>query len=110
MVCRQVLVNLALPIRNKVFEAYKTGDLKLFDKYVDLFLNIASDVDKIVSTQNEFSFDAVKLPVIEKFEFLNKIDKIMAQSYFKKYPPDPHRFFQTGKFRRKYFKARKQSL
>ena len=57
MVCRQVLVNLTLPVRNKVFEAYKAKDIKMFDKYASLFLNITSDVDKIVSTRNEFSFD-----------------------------------------------------
>ena len=57
MVCRQVLVNLTLSVRNKVFEAYKAKDLKMFDFYSSLFLNIASDVDKIVSTQDEFSFD-----------------------------------------------------
>ena len=57
MVCRQVLVNLTFSVRNKVFEAYKAKDIKMFDEYTALFLNITSDVDKIVSTQDEFSFD-----------------------------------------------------
>ncbi|HKI76944.1 MAG TPA: alpha-N-acetylglucosaminidase [Ignavibacteriaceae bacterium] len=57
MVCRQVLVNLAFDVRNKIFEAYKERNIKKFDKYTELFLNIASDVDRIVSTRDEFSFD-----------------------------------------------------
>jgi alpha-N-acetylglucosaminidase len=57
MVCRQVLVNLTFPVRNKVFEAYKAKNIKMFDEYTALFLNITSDVDKIVSTKDEFSFD-----------------------------------------------------
>lgn len=57
MVCRQVLANLEFEIRNKIFEAYKSKNLMMFDKYSALFLDIASDVDKIVSTQPEFSFD-----------------------------------------------------
>ena len=57
MVCRQVLVNLTFNVRNKVFEAYKSKDIKMFDFYSSLFLTIASDVDRIVSTRDEFSFD-----------------------------------------------------
>ena len=57
MVCRQVLVNLTFELRNKVYEAYKSKDLKMFDKYSSLFLEIASDIDKIVSTRDEFSFN-----------------------------------------------------
>ena len=51
MVCRQVLANLAFEVRNKAYEAYKAKDTVLFDEYTNLFLNIATDVDRIVSTQ-----------------------------------------------------------
>jgi alpha-N-acetylglucosaminidase len=57
MVCRQVLANLEFEVRNKAFEAYKKKDTVLFDEYTSLFLNIASDVDRIVSIQPEFSLD-----------------------------------------------------
>lgn len=58
MVCRQVLANLAFPVRNKVFDAYRARDMRAFDTYATMFLDIASDVDRIVSTRKEFSFDA----------------------------------------------------
>ena len=57
MVCRQVLANLALSIRNKTYEAYKKDDIKAFNKYSALFLDLATDMNRIVSTQPEFSFD-----------------------------------------------------
>lgn len=57
MVCRQVLVNLAFAIRNKAYDAYKTDDLAAFNKYAALFLDLTSDVDRIISTRKEFSFD-----------------------------------------------------
>lgn len=57
MVCRQVLANLAFVVRNKAFDAYKASDLNAFNTWAPLFLSIASDVDRIVATRAEFSFD-----------------------------------------------------
>ncbi len=78
MVCRQVLANLAFELRNKAFEAYKAGDIESFDKYTGLFLNLCSDVDNIVSTRDEFSFDQW-LQAADKFEA-----KDAPASYFEK--------------------------
>lgn len=57
MVTRQVLANLCFAVRNKAFDAFKARDLKAFDTYTALFLDIAADMEKIVATRNEFSFD-----------------------------------------------------
>ena len=55
MVCRQVLANLANQVRDKLIEAYKAKDIKKFDLYSPLFLDIAADMDRCVSTLPEFS-------------------------------------------------------
>jgi alpha-N-acetylglucosaminidase len=55
MVCRQVLANLALQVRDKCLEAYKAKDIKKFESYSALFLDIAGDMDRCVSTLPEFS-------------------------------------------------------
>ncbi len=57
MVCRQVLANLSFHVRNKVFEAYKEKNIEKFDGYASLFLEIATDVDRIVSTRPEFTLN-----------------------------------------------------
>jgi len=54
---RQVLVNLLIPLRDKIFKAYKAKDVATFDSSSKLFLDIISDVDKLVSTRPEYSFD-----------------------------------------------------
>ena len=55
MVCRQTLANLSLKVREKLLEAYKAKNLKMFDAYSSLFLNIAGDMDRCVATMPEFS-------------------------------------------------------
>lgn len=55
MVCRQTLANLAFQVRDKINEAYKAKDIKKFDSYSSLFLDIAADMDRCVSTLPEFS-------------------------------------------------------
>jgi alpha-N-acetylglucosaminidase len=55
MVCRQALANLALQVRDKCLEAYKAKDIKKFESYSALFLDIAGDMDRCVSTLPEFS-------------------------------------------------------
>ena len=57
IVCKQVLVNLAYPIQRKIYEVYNAKDLNLFNYYTSLFLDLTSDVDKIIATQPEYSFD-----------------------------------------------------
>lgn len=55
MVCRQTLANLAFKVREKLLEAYKAKDIKMFDSYSSLLLDIARDMDRCVSTIPEFT-------------------------------------------------------
>lgn len=78
MVCRQVLANLAYSVRNKAFEAYKAKDIDQFNQYASLFIQIATDVDRIVSTRPEFSLSQW-IDASHKFEA-----KDAPKSYFEK--------------------------
>jgi alpha-N-acetylglucosaminidase len=57
MVCRQVLANLSFHIKNKVFEAYKEKNIDKFDHCASLFLEIVTDVDRIVATHPELTLN-----------------------------------------------------
>ena len=50
---KQVLVNLAVSLRDSISKAYYAKDENAFDKYTNLFSNLCNDVDKLVSTQHE---------------------------------------------------------
>jgi len=55
MVCRQVLGNLAFQVREKMRDIFKAKDIKNFDAYSALMLDILSDADRCVATMPEFS-------------------------------------------------------
>ncbi|MHC1690717.1 MAG: alpha-N-acetylglucosaminidase [Bacteroidales bacterium] len=57
MVCRQVLANLSFHVRNKAYDAYKAKDIDQFNLYASLFIQIATDVNRIVATRPEFSLN-----------------------------------------------------
>lgn len=57
MTGRQVLVNLLIPLRDNIYKAYKSNDTATFDASSKLFIDIINDVDKLVSTRPEYSFD-----------------------------------------------------
>jgi len=78
MVCRQVLANLAFSVRNKAFEAYKAKDIDQFNQYASLFIQIVTDVDRIVATRPEFSLSQW-ISASHKFEA-----KDAPKSYFEK--------------------------
>jgi alpha-N-acetylglucosaminidase len=50
---KQVLVNLAVSLRDSVAKAYYAKDEKLFQKYTGLFISLCDDVDALVSTQHD---------------------------------------------------------
>lgn len=78
MVCRQVLANLSFHIKNKVFEAYKEKKIDKFDHYASLFLEVATDVDRIVATLPEFTLNNW-IAAAHKFEASDA-----PKSYFEK--------------------------
>ncbi len=53
LVEKQVLVNLALSFRDSIANAYYAKDENAFQKYTGLFISLCSDVDTLVSTQND---------------------------------------------------------
>ncbi|WP_231491581.1 alpha-N-acetylglucosaminidase [Pedobacter sp. Leaf170] len=53
-VTRQVLANYALPVQRKFVEAYKKGDLKTYQIEKAKFLDLISDMDKLLATRKDF--------------------------------------------------------
>ncbi|WP_231464923.1 alpha-N-acetylglucosaminidase [Pedobacter sp. Leaf132] len=53
-VTRQVLANYALPVHRKFVEAYKKGDLKTYQIEKAKFLDLISDMDKLLATRKDF--------------------------------------------------------
>ncbi|MBS2212667.1 alpha-N-acetylglucosaminidase [Carboxylicivirga mesophila] len=53
---RQVLSNLAQEIDKKITEAYFNKDLQAFRKHSACFLELLVDVDRVVSTRDEYNF------------------------------------------------------
>ncbi|MCL3779911.1 alpha-N-acetylglucosaminidase [Prolixibacteraceae bacterium JC049] len=54
---RQILTNLGQSIQKKASEAFKKKDLKAFDTHSKRFLELLMDVDNLLKTRQEFSFD-----------------------------------------------------
>jgi alpha-N-acetylglucosaminidase len=53
-VTRQALANYALPLQKKWVDAYKQKDRVDFDKYSNQFLELISDMDKLLATRKDF--------------------------------------------------------
>ncbi|QEM07782.1 alpha-N-acetylglucosaminidase [Mucilaginibacter rubeus] len=58
MLEKQVLVNLAVSLRDSVGRAYHSKNQQLFNKYTGLFLDLCDDVDRITATQHELLLGA----------------------------------------------------
>lgn len=54
---RQYMSNLAYKILGKVEEAFNKGNLSDYDKYTTMFHNLLSDLDTLVGTRREYSFE-----------------------------------------------------
>ena len=54
---RQFMSNLAYKILGKVEEAFNKGSLSDYDKYTAMFHNLLSDLDTLVGTRREYSFE-----------------------------------------------------
>ncbi|MBR5398911.1 MAG: alpha-N-acetylglucosaminidase [Bacteroidales bacterium] len=54
---RQYMSNLAYKILGKVEEAFNTGNIAEYDKYTSMFHNLLSDLDTLVGTRREYSFE-----------------------------------------------------
>ena len=78
MVCRQVLANLSFHVRNKAYDAYKAKDIDQFNLYASLFIQIATDVNRIVASRQEFSLNNW-IAASHKFEAADA-----PKSYFEK--------------------------
>lgn len=53
-VTRQVLANYALPLQQKFAAAYRNKDLTSFKKYSQQFIELIDDMDKLLSTREDF--------------------------------------------------------
>jgi len=53
-VTRQALANYALPLQKKWVDAYKQKDRVDFDKYSNQFLELISDMDRLLATRKDF--------------------------------------------------------
>jgi alpha-N-acetylglucosaminidase len=53
-VTRQVLANYALPVQQQMAIAYKSNDKANFEKYSTEFLELISDLDKLLATRKDF--------------------------------------------------------
>lgn len=53
-VTRQALANYALPLQKKWVDAYKQKNLADFDKYSHQFLELISDMDRLLATRKDF--------------------------------------------------------
>ena len=54
---RQILSNLAQEINKKVDEAYENKNLKAFNLHSDRFLELLNDLDDLLNTRDEYSFE-----------------------------------------------------
>ncbi|MBR5073713.1 MAG: alpha-N-acetylglucosaminidase [Bacteroidales bacterium] len=54
---RQYMSNLAYKILGKVEEAFNTGNIAEYDKYTTMFHDLLSDLDTLVGTRREYSFE-----------------------------------------------------
>ncbi len=53
-VTRQALANYALPLQKKWVDAYRQKNLADFDKYSHQFLELISDIDRLLATRKDF--------------------------------------------------------
>jgi alpha-N-acetylglucosaminidase len=51
---RQVLANYALPLQQRISAAYKNKDLEAFNRSSNAFLDLISDMDKLLATRKDF--------------------------------------------------------
>jgi alpha-N-acetylglucosaminidase len=53
-ITRQVLANYALPLQRKWVNAFKEGDSMLFKQYSNQYIELISDMDKLLATRKDF--------------------------------------------------------
>lgn len=53
-ISRQVMANYALPLQAKWVKAFRTGDKQAFARYSTEFLQLISDMDKLLATRKDF--------------------------------------------------------
>jgi len=53
-VSRQVLANYALPLQQEIARSYQNKDSKVFDQYSAEFIELISDMDRLLATRQDF--------------------------------------------------------